>query len=243
LASLNFNTVQGWNLDSGFSFNKRNEEKGKITSISSKFNYGFADNRLRVTGSYYHKFNNINDAYIYINGGNTVSQFNANEPISDFSNTLSTLLFKNNFMKLYQKEFVNLSLGKEVTNGIFISGKFSFENRSSLKNSTDYTFIKSDKLYTSNNPLAPLDFISIPFENHRLAKLSVGARFNFGQKYISRPNAKLNMTNDNYPSLAVFYEKAVAGTTKNLNHDYFGASIDFNKTIGNKGNFALKIKA
>lgn len=243
LASLNFNTVQGWNLDSGFSFNKRNEEKGKITSISSKFNYGFADDRLRVTGSYYHKFNNINDAYIYVNGGNSVSQFNANEPISDFSNTLSTLLFKNNFMKLYQKEFVNFSLGKEVTNGIFLSGKFSFENRSSLKNSTDYAFIKSDKLYTSNNPLAPLDFIAIPFENHRLAKLSVGARFNFGQKYISRPNAKLNMTNDNYPTLAVFYEKAVAGTTKNLNHDYFGATIDFNKTIGNKGNFALKIKA
>ncbi len=243
LASLNFNTVQGWNLDSGFSFNKRNEEKGKITSISSKFNYGFADDRLRVTGSYYHKFNNINDAYIYVNGGNTVSQFNANEPISDFSNTLSTLLFKNNFIKLYQKEFVNFSLGKEVTNGIFLSGKFSFENRSSLKNSTDYAFIKSDKLYTSNNPLAPLDFIAIPFENHRLAKLSVGARFNFGQKYISRPNAKLNMTNDNYPTLAFFYEKAVAGTTKNLNHDYFGATIDFNKTIGNKGNFALKIKA
>jgi len=243
LSSLNFNTVQGWNLDSGFSFSKRNEEKGKVTSISSKFNYGFADDRLRVTGSFYHKFNNTNDAYIYINGGSTVSQFNANEPISDFSNTLSTLFFKNNFMKLYQKEFVNLSLGKEVTNGIFLSGKFSFENRSSLQNTTDYTLLKSDKLYTSNNPLAPLDFISTPFENQRLAKVSVGARFSFGQKYISRPNAKFNMPNDDYPTLAVFYEKTVAGSTKNLNYDYFGASMDYNKTISNKGNFGLKIKA
>lgn len=243
LASLTFNTVQGWNLDSGFSFNKWDDEKGKYTSINSTFNYGFSDDRLRVTASYYHKFNNTNDAYFYLKGGSAVSQFNANEPISGFINTISTLFFKNNYMKLYNKEFVTASYGQEVTNGIFLSGKVAFENRKTLKNTTDYTLIKSDDLYTSNNPLAPLDFIAQPFTNHHLAKATMGARFNFGQKYISRPNAKLNMPNQDYPTLSVFYEKAMAGTTKNLNYDYFGASIDYNKTIGNKGDFGLKIKA
>ena len=42
LSSFSFNTVQGWNLDSGFSFrNWKEEEKGKSTSISTKFNFGF----------------------------------------------------------------------------------------------------------------------------------------------------------------------------------------------------------
>ena len=243
LASLTFNTVQGWNLDSGFSFNKWDDEKGKYTRINSTFNYGFSDDRLRVTASYYHKFNNTNDAYFYLKGGSAVSQFNANEPISGFINTISSLFFKNNYMKLYNKEFVTASYGQEVTNGIFLSGKVAFENRKTLKNTTDYTLIKSDDLYTSNNPLAPLDFIAQPFTNHHLAKATLGARFNFGQKYISRPNAKLNMPNQDYPTLSIFYEKAMAGTTKNLNYDYFGASIDYNKTIGNKGDFGLKIKA
>src|SRR5690606_31943307 len=31
-SSLSYNTVQGWNLDSGFTFRKENEEKGKYTS-------------------------------------------------------------------------------------------------------------------------------------------------------------------------------------------------------------------
>jgi hypothetical protein len=243
LSSLSFNTVQGWNLDSGFSYTNYNTEKGKYTSISSTFNYGFSDDRLRVTGSYYHKFNSINNAYISFKGGSTVAQFNSNEPISAFINTSSTLLFKNNFMKLYNKEFATLNFGREAINGIFVSGKLSFENRKTLKNTTDYSFVKSEDLYTSNNPLAPLDFIATPFSNHHLVKASVGARFNFGQKYISRPNAKLNMSNDDYPSLTVFYEKAMAGTTKNLNYDYFGASIDYYKTIGNKGDFGLKVKA
>jgi hypothetical protein len=43
LGSLSFNTVQGWNLDSGFSYRKWNDENGKYTSITSTFNYGFAD--------------------------------------------------------------------------------------------------------------------------------------------------------------------------------------------------------
>ena len=34
LSSLSFNTVQGWNLDSGFSYRKWNDENGKYTSIT-----------------------------------------------------------------------------------------------------------------------------------------------------------------------------------------------------------------
>jgi hypothetical protein len=42
LSSLSFNTVQGLNLDSGFSFTDWSaNEKGKYTSIKTTFNYSF----------------------------------------------------------------------------------------------------------------------------------------------------------------------------------------------------------
>ena len=53
LTSFNFNTVQGFHLGSGFSYSKYNEEKGKRTNISADFEYGFSDERLRPTVSFF----------------------------------------------------------------------------------------------------------------------------------------------------------------------------------------------
>ncbi|HLO74738.1 MAG TPA: DUF5686 and carboxypeptidase regulatory-like domain-containing protein [Flavobacterium sp.] len=243
LSSLSFNTVQGWNLDSGFSFRKWDEETGKYTYISSTFNYGFAEDRLRINGRYYHRFNNKNNAYIAIAGGSSINQFNSNEPISNIVNSVSTLFFKNNFMKLYNKEFTEISYGREVTNGIYVSGKMLYENRHALFNNTDYTFIKNDDAYFSNDPLQPFNYNSIPFEKHHIIKASIGTRIRFGQKYISRPDGKINIQNDDYPILSFNYEKAFGATNNDYHYDLISASVDYNKTIGNKGDFGLRFKA
>lgn len=243
LSSASFNTVQGWNLDSGFSYQKRNDVNGKYTSISSTFNYGFAEDRLRVKGNYYHRFNNQNNAYISASGGSSVSQFNGNEPISAIVNSVSTLFFKNNFMKLYNKEFVDINYGREVANGLFISGKLLYENRRALLNNTDYTVVKNNDFYSSNDPLQPLNFTSTPFNPHHVFKFQLGTRIRFGQKYISRPDGKITIQNDDYPVLSVNYEKAFGGTHKNYHYDFISAAIDYSKTIGNKGDFGLRFKA
>ena len=243
LSSLSFNTVQGYNLDSGFSFRKWNEETGKFTSISSTFNYGFTEDRLRVKGNFYHRFNTINNAYINFSGGSTISQFNPNEPISNIVNSVATLFFKNNYMKLYNKEFAEISYGKEVTNGVFVSGKVLYENRRALFNNTDYTLIKNDDLYFSNDPLQPNNYTSVSFEKHQIMKASLGTRIRFGQKYISRPNGKINIQNDDYPILSFYYEKAFGPSNSNYHYDLISGTVDYNKTIGNKGDFGLRFKA
>ena len=243
LGSLSYNTVQGYNLDSGFSYRKWNEETGKFTSISSTFNYGFSEDRLRVKGNFYHRFNNRNNAYISLNGGSAISQFNPSEPISNLVNSVATLFFKNNYMKLYNKEFAEINYGREVVNGIFASGKLVYENRKALFNTTDYTIIKSDDLYFSNDPLQPTNETSTPFEKHHIMKASLGTRIRFGQKYISRPDGKINIQNDDYPIVSFYYEKAFGASNSNYHYDLISGTVDYNKTIGNKGDFGLRFKA
>lgn len=243
IASFGFNTVQGYNLESGFSYRKWNDETGKYTFISSTFNYGFAEDRLRVKGNYYHRFNNKNNAYISVSGGSSINQFNGNEPISAIVNSVSTLFFKNNFMKLYNKEFIDVNYGREVVNGLFISGKLLYENRRALLNTTDYTVLKNNDIYSSNDPLQPLNFTSTPFNPHHVFKFQLGTRIRFGQKYISRPDGKINIQNDNYPVISLNYEKAFGATHKNHQYDLISGVIDFTKTLGNKGDFGLRIKA
>lgn len=242
LTSFNFNTVQGYHLGTGFSYSKYNEEKQKSTRIEANLEYGFSDERVRPTASFYHKFNNTNDAYIRILGGNAVSQFNRNEPISGIVNSVSSLFFKNNFMKLYEKEFAEISGGREVINGVFMNGKLAFENRKPLYNTTDFSIIKSNDLYTSNNPLMPSNEALPAFSKHHIMKLNLGARFVFGQKYISRPDGKLNINEGKFPVLNIAYEKGFAASEKQYNFDYVEARMAYTQPLGNKGELRGNIK-
>ena len=245
LGSLSFNTVQGYNFDSGFKYTnwKNQESKGIYTSISTKLNYGFAEDRLRVTGQFIHRFNNQNYATLYMTGGSSVKQFNPNEPISKVINTISSLAFKNNFMKLYNLESAAIGYNQDVANGVNLNGKIEYQQRKPLYNNTDFSFFNKDDLYTSNNPLAPNDFTTPGFEKHHLTKINLLAKINFGNKYSSRPDGKFNIRNEKYPTLYLGYEKAIAANEKKYEFDHFNTRLTYDLTLKNKGVLGLNLKA
>lgn len=243
LSSLSFNTVQGHSLNSGFAFKKWDEEKGKNTSISTTINYGFSEDRLRVMGEYRHQFNNQNYAILSVSGGTKVNQFNSSEPISNFINSISTLFFRNNFMKLYNKEFLQITYSQDIANGLNLNGKLEYSQRKPLFNTSEYSYFKRNDLFSSNNPLNPTDFINAGFDQHHLIKFTLNTKINFGNKYISRPDGKFNIRNNKYPTLYLGYEKAFAGNDKKYEFDHFNTRLTYDLTLGNKGNFAMNIKA
>jgi len=243
ITSLSFNTVQGFNLDSGFSFKTWNEEQGKTTSVKTTFNYGFSDERFRFIGEFNHKFNNINYATIDISGGTKVAQFNSAEPISKFVNSISSLFFKDNYMKLYNLEFAQINYAQDVANGINLNGKVDYEQRKPLFNTTDYSFFKRDDLYSSNNPLAPNDFTTPAFDPHHLFKAALTARINFGNKYISRPDGRYNFKDDKYPTIFLAFEKAFAASEKKYEFERIGASVQYDLSLQNKGILGMNFRA
>lgn len=243
IASTSYNTVQGWNFDTGFSFSTYNEEKGKYTSARATFNYGFAEDRLRVKGRFSHRFNAQNYATFTLSGGNEAVQFNSSEPISKLVNTVSSLFFKDNYMKLYDRTFARADFSREVFVGLNMHGAVEYSRRKQLFNNTDYVLIKNDGEYTSNNPLAPDDYTTPAFETHNLMKASIGGNIRFGQKYITRPDGKLNVSDGNYPVIAFQYDKAFAGSEKNYEYDLIAARTYYNTTLGNKGDFGINLKA
>jgi len=242
LLNTAFNTVQGWNTTAGFSYTKRNEEKRTFTRIGTQFNYGFSEKKIRGTASYFHKFNNTNNSILVLNGGSFVSQFNSNNPISNLVNTVSTLFFKNNFMKLYEKNFAAVCFEREVINGLHLYTNVEYAERKPLYNTTDQAAVKSDDVYNSNNPLAPLDESSAAIIKNNLVKANVAFRINFGQKYWTRPDGKFNIPNDDYPTITVGYEKTMAATDKIYEYDFVSTRIGYNLTLGNKGFLQLNLK-
>lgn len=239
-----FNTVQGWNTTLDLSFRKnQDEDYARYWRLFSSVNYGFSDERLRMSGGFQKKFNNISKPILTISGGIETQQINDTQPISERINQISTLLFESNYMKIYERRFAEVAWQQEIFNGFRLFSDLSYQHRLPLFNSASGTWRnRADVDYTSNNPLEPLNFQSAPFEEHEIIKLNLTARIDFGQKYMSYPDGKYNIPNNKYPTLFLAYEKGVGINEKKYNFDQIRAALRQEVELGNKGTFSYNFK-
>ncbi|KAB1160657.1 carboxypeptidase-like regulatory domain-containing protein [Tenacibaculum aiptasiae] len=242
IENISFNTVQGWNSSIGINYYKTLNKKGKNFGASANINYGISDKKIRPTGYFYYKWNNTTRPILNISGGRTTAQFNAKRPISRFWNTISSVLFERNYMKIYEKDFARVSFSQEVVNGLRMSTSLEYANRKPLFNTTDYVmFPKSNVEYTSNNPQDPTNFTS-SFTPHKIWSFTLGANIQFGQKYLSYPNGKYNVSSRKYPSLFIGYKKNFGADNSEWNSDVIYSQLNQRISLGNWGEFKYKAK-
>lgn len=237
ITGVAFNTVQGWNLNLDLDYTQRTgEDNENYWKIYTNLNHGLSEERFRLSGGFEKKFNNYMRPFLRIEGGVAAEQINNREPISRILNDITTIFFERNYLKLYEKSFASIAYGQEVLNGVRLFGELSWENRKPLINTTDHVFIDWDERnYTSNNPLQPDNFGSIPFEEHSLAKVNLFADITFGQKYMSYPNGRYKVYEPKYPTLKLGLEKGFGGSEEKYNFDQFKAEVSQTLKLGNKG--------
>ena len=244
LGNSNFNTVQGVNTTLGFNYFKRLNDKGERWNSGVKANYSFSEKRIRPTFFFTKKWNYISRPQIGVSGGVTTAQFNDREPISALDNTIRSLYLRDNYFKIYEKEFAKITYSEEIKNGIFFSTSLEYANRKPLFNTNNYSFARQSKNapYTSNNPLDQADYENAAFTAHKIATLNIGATFIFNQKYLSYPDRKFNMGNDKYPSLTVNYRKNFGASNTALNSDLFTANLRQGISTGNYGDLTYNAR-
>jgi len=236
LEGVHFNTVQGYNVSLDANFTKRYNNYKNFVSIDGDLNYSVETKRLRGTLGGRYKFNAINNATAWANFGAKTQQFNRSNPISNLHNDISSLFFENNFMKIYDKQFAEIGYAQEIFNGLRFSSQIAYENRKVLFNTSDEVINPQDNIkYTSNNPLAPNDFGSAPFTNHDLILLDLGIGIRFGEKYMSYPNLKFNISNSDYPQLYFNYSKGFSASVSDYNFDHFNVRLRQNINLKTTG--------
>ncbi|MEO2060993.1 MAG: DUF5686 and carboxypeptidase regulatory-like domain-containing protein [Mesonia sp.] len=240
IEGIRYNTVQGWNTTVNANFTKWKDDYNKYWGLNASANYGLADDRLRVKGGFIKKFNNKSKPYFTLNGGIEAKQINDTEPISTLVSSVASILFDKNYLKIYDRTFVEARYSEEIFNGFRLYANASFERRSALFD--DPEIIEDEDEFTANNPLAPNDFDSAPFEDHNIAKIGITGRINFDQKYYNYPDGKYNVTNSDYPTLYFSYEKGFAATVDDYNFDHFKMMANQRVSLQNKGDFEYSLK-
>lgn len=204
---LQFNTVQGFVFDARPAFTKYAERNIKYWKIGGNINYGFTETRLRGALEYEQKFESIRYSTLNISGGVNPVQFNPQNPIGTFNNSSTTLLYKNNYMKLYEKTFFRAEWRQFLAPGLYLRASSEWADRKWLDNNTDYSWSKRNREYTPNYPAQP-EPADKTFP--KLFVLSGELRLRLGQTYSTYPTFR-SYGPSKWPDIYLQYRKAIPG--------------------------------
>ncbi len=244
LGNANFNTVQGFNFGTGLYFIKRDTLNGfdKFWRMSANVSYGLSDERLRAVGTFTKKFNNFSKPYLTLKGGVEATEINSSNTTSNIAFNIAAIFFEENFLKLYDRQFVEATYSQEIVNGIRASANLSYQRRKALVNTrNEHVFGYEKGGFTSNNPLAPEAFGSVLFPTHHIMKLNLNARIRFDQTYTTTPRGKYNNFSNKYPTLRLNYQKGFAATQSGYDFDFFNANIRQSLDISRFGELSYRL--
>lgn len=228
LTTIMFNPVQGWHGDFDITYRRVfDEHNTKWVRINPQIQYGLSDKKWRLGLDFAYNFNNENFSRISLSGGlDKVTQFNAAEPITPTLNMLYSLLAKENYMRIYEKDFIKLGYRRELVNGLFFRGSIEYARRSQLRNTTNYSIFKRDENYLPNLP-ENFDGIDEPFFDDEAIIFDAQFRIRFDQKYLSYPDQKFIM-GSKYPDIWLKYRRGGG----DLNFDLVRLSVKDDYTFG-----------
>lgn len=153
--SLFFNTVEGFGISYGVTFIEYAQNKSNW-AITPRMRYGFSNKELNSDISFSWFYKPKKRGTLNFSIGSTYLDLNPNGSIGSLQNTLNTLLFEQNFLKLYRKEYVSLGIGRELVGNLYFSVGAEIAKNYSVKNTQDFVFrdIK-ERNFSSNNPISP----------------------------------------------------------------------------------------
>ncbi len=229
--TISYNTVEGANLILSPDITKRWTKNRQSLFISPTIRYGFHNHHFNSHLTAIYTYGKKYQTSWYISGGKRVFQVNNNQPITAFSNAISTLLFTSNYIKIYEAPFGRVSFTKEIPGGISVTAYGEYQDRMPLENTTGWAIsYTKDRAFGPNYPTEITDH---NFPRHQAAVASVSVGWQPGAKYIEFPNRIVNM-GSSYPTFTATF-------TQGLPH-LFGSDVNYNKwTFNVKDDIDLKL--
>jgi len=221
ISSIQFNTVEGWVTNLRMSWVKRLDSlpaSQKSVRITPTVRYGFSNGHLNASLNVGYTTGRKFPYTIDVAGGKRVFQFNNANPISPLLNSLSTLFYERNYMKIYEAWFGRVGVSKTITEGVNLFAGLQYQDRMPLENTTDYTFKDSEtREFTPNYPQ---ELMSENFKRHQSFTISAGVSWRPGNKYIEFPDNKFSV-GSKYPTFSLSFLKGV--------NKVFGSDVDYAK--------------
>ncbi len=228
---VNYNTVEGTNIIFSPDITKRWGTGRKSLFISPTLRYGFYNTHFNAHLSGTYTWGRHYLSSLYFSGGKRVLQFNNNQPVTSFNNSIGTLFFKRNYLKIYEANFGKVAYTRGFGDGINVTAGAEFQDRLPLNNTTD--FVIRDVKGRPFTPNYPTEVGDSNFRPHQAAVASISMEWQPGAKYIELPSGKINI-GSSYPTFGLSLTQGI--------HTLGGSDVNYTKWAASvTGNLDLKL--
>jgi hypothetical protein len=243
-----FNTVEGWNLFYRMSLIKRWVKRDSLKpdspprtsrlQISPIFRYAFS--RDVLSGILRVDFRNRGHRFT-LEGGRYVHQYNGDEPIHHFVNTLTTLFLEDNLMKLYERQYVDFKWRDRISQYVTAYTQWTWSRRTELANTSDITWVDyKEKEYTPNAPFSQeLGPTSFQPNNAFVGVIGIEARP--WQKFRIRNGNRQRVSNSS-PLLTAEYRRGFGALNSDVSFEMLELGIRQQVKFGIRGTLDVLVK-
>ena len=147
---LSFNTVDGFKIRLPLEYNKK-DTLGKHLIIRPELSYAFSREEVNYGLVANYRYNGLKRAWIGFEAGSQSFDFNQEQGINPLLNSVSSLFFKNNDMKLFEKNFIQIKHRMDMAKGLQLKTDFEYSKRKQLVNQTSFAFTNPNDRHYSNN--------------------------------------------------------------------------------------------
>jgi hypothetical protein len=240
-SSFGFNAVDGYFVYQSFELTYDIDSVRNI-KVLPKVGYAFNREALQWKIRSEYNYSPMHRGQLSVEGGIHSSDFNSASGIKPIVNTFAALCFKENYIKLYENRYINLSNQIDIANGLKFVTTANYSHNISLVNSTDFSFIDRKELYKPNIP--DNSYYVIYANNiHKSFWYNVNIDYTPRQHYRITDGQK-RMMYSNYPSIGINYKQAfsgVMGSTSSFQQVEIG--LYQWKNLGFFNNFQYNIRA
>jgi hypothetical protein len=254
IEKLSFNTVEGFKF--GFAAFYRLERSTKMAdsvtnhvrswNFKPEFRYGFSSKQPYGTMEIRHSVTKGSFGQtLGLTGGKFIFQYNKDEPISELVNMVYSLLLRQNFMKLYEQDFIRAYYYHRFNDVITYRTNLTYANRRALENNTDYSWYnRPERVFTPNQP-ENIEADPRAFENHQALIWENALEWRPGLKYSIR-NGRKRPIYESAPLVNINYTRAFPGAFNNSmasKFDQVEAGVEHFFNFGVSGKLDFNIKA
>jgi len=204
LKAFDFNSV------AGFSYMQTMEARWKLDTIhhltvQPYLKYAFAQEQLtwKLENKYY--FAPLQRGVLSLSAGQWFSDFNDESGTHPLLNAMSSLFFKENYLKLYQGNYIKGAIDIDIVNGLQFSSGLKHARYIELENSTDFALAYPSRSYEPNNEVSNVDST---YFNSRSSN-SFSASLNYTPKnYYKIVHGRKVMQYSDFPTVSLSYRGA-----------------------------------
>lgn len=238
---ISYNTVQGFTFDAPFSFTK-SDTLGHYFESSSNLTYAFSREHLDFSVGSRYRYNGLKRAWLGFEAGSKAVDFNEKSGINPMLNVITSLYYKDNHMKLYDKNYVKIWHKTDLANGLSLHAQLEYANRKQIYNNNKfYISGPGDNAYTSNIPQGVNPDL---VQDNKALTFTAQLEYTPRHRYRISKGVKRMVSFHSQPTFGLLYKQGIKDIVDSeSDFSYLEASVKQEFDMGFNDRLAYNVKA